>query len=128
MKLLLDTHALLWWHEDDGRLSAPAREAIQDVAHAVAISVVSVWEIQIKLQLGKLTLRDSLPRLLEQQLAVNRLSLLPITLPHILALEQLPLHHRDPFDRLLLAQARVEGYTLVSRDAALAAYPVPLLW
>jgi PIN domain nuclease of toxin-antitoxin system len=128
MKLLLDTHALLWWHEADDRLSAHARNAIEDVTHTVAISMVSIWEMQIKLQLGKLVLKDSLLRLVAQQLEINRLSLLPISLPHILALEQLPLYHRDPFDRLLLAQALVEGLTLVSADAPLAAYPVPVLW
>jgi PIN domain nuclease of toxin-antitoxin system len=127
MKLLLDTHAFIWWDSDPQQLSPTALAALQDPANSVWFSVVSVWEIVIKTQLGKLTLRLPLPDIVAQQQA-NGLQVLAVTPPHSLAVEALPSVHKDPFDRLLVAQAMVEGAELVSADAIFSHYPVRLLW
>jgi PIN domain nuclease of toxin-antitoxin system len=127
MRLLLDTHTFIWWDSDPARLSAVALAALRDPANAVWLSVVSVWEIIIKAQIGKLNLRLPLPHIVTQQQA-NGLQVLPVTLPHVLAVEGLPPVHKDPFDRLLVAQAVVEGVELVSADQVFAHYPVRLLW
>jgi PIN domain nuclease of toxin-antitoxin system len=124
MKLLLDTHTFFWWDSDPGQLSAPALAALRDPANSVWFSVVSVWEIVIKAQLGKLTLRMPFVDIVAQQQA-NGLQVLPATLPHGLAVEALPPVHQDPFDRLLAAQSIVEGAELVSADAIFRHYPVP---
>jgi PIN domain nuclease of toxin-antitoxin system len=127
MRLLLDTHAFIWWDSDPSRLSAPALAALRDPANTVWLSVVSIWEILIKAQLGKLSVRLPLPDIVAQQQA-NGLQILPVTLPHSLALEGLPPLHKDPFDRLLIAQAVVEGADLVSADRVFVQYPVRLVW
>jgi len=127
MKLLLDTHAFIWWDSDPGQLSAPVLAALRDSANSVWFSVVSVWEIVIKAQLGKLALRLPLADIVAQQQA-NGLQLRPVPLPHTLAVEKLPPVHKDPFDRLLAAQSIVEGAELVSADAIFTHYPVRLLW
>jgi len=128
MKLLLDTHALLWWHNEPSRLSEAAYDAIRDFDNEVFLSVVSGWEIQIKAQLGKLRLSKPLSIILEQEQSTNAFRLLPVTMAHVFALDFFPLHHRDPFDRLLIAQAHPEEMTLVTHDPKLSAYAVPLLW
>ena len=92
------------------------------------LSVASAWEMQIKLQLGKLKLALPLAEIIESQQRINNIEVLSITLAHVLALQNLPAHHKDPFDRLLIAQANVEGAVLVSNDPILAKYPVKLLW
>jgi PIN domain nuclease of toxin-antitoxin system len=127
MKLLLDTHTLIWWDSDPSQLSTVALAALRDPANEVWISTVSVWEIVIKAQLGKLSLRLPLADIVAQQLA-NGLHILDVTLPHVLAVEGLPPVHKDPFDRLLVAQANVEGAELVSADRVFAQYPVRILW
>ena len=127
MKLLLDTHAFIWWDGDPAKLSAAALAALRDPMNEVWLSVVSVWEMVIKAQLGKLTLRLPLVDIVNQQLA-NGLRLLPITLAHVLAVERLPLIHKDPFDRALIGQANVEGGELVSGDHAVRQYSVRVLW
>jgi PIN domain nuclease of toxin-antitoxin system len=127
MKLLLDTHSFIWWDSDPGRLSAPALAAIRDPANEVWLSVASVWEMVIKAQLGKLTLRLPLGNIVSQQQA-NGLRILQVTLPHVLGVEGLPAIHKDPFDRVLIAQAKVEGAELVSADAVVHQYPVRVLW
>jgi PIN domain nuclease of toxin-antitoxin system len=127
MKGLLDTHTFIWWDSDPSKLSAPALAFISDPANAVLLSVVSVWEIVIKLQLGKLTLARPLHTILADQQA-NGIHVLSVTLPHVLAVEGLPTPHKDPFDRLLVAQANVEGAVLVSADPIFAHYPVKALW
>jgi PIN domain nuclease of toxin-antitoxin system len=127
MNLLLDTHTFIWWDSDPGQLSAPALAALRDPANSVWFSVVSVWEMVIKAQLGKLTLRLPLADIVAKQ-QVNSLRVLPVTLPHTLAVEGLPSVHKDPFDRLLAAQSLVEGAELVSGDAIFRRYPVRLLW
>lgn len=128
MKLLLDTHAFLWWDGDPSKLSADALVACHDPANALLLSVASVWEMQIKLQLGKLKLGSSLEALLESQQQMNQIEIVAVELDHVLALKDLPTHHNDPFDRLLIAQANVEGAVLVSADPVFANYPVNRLW
>ncbi len=127
MKGLLDPHAFIWWDSDPSKLSAAALAFLQAPSNTVLLSVVSVWEMLIKLQLGKLALGVALRTILAQQQA-NGVQVLPVTLDHVLAVEGLPTPHKDPFDRLLIAQANVEGAVLVSADAIFAQYPVNVLW
>lgn len=128
MRLLLDTHVLLRWHDQPARLTEVAYGAISDPGNDVFLSVVNGWEIQIKAQLGKLTLPKPLRVLFQEEQATNGFRVLPVTLEHVYALDSFPLHHRDPFDRLLIAQAHQEGLTLVTHDPKLSAYSVSLLW
>ncbi len=128
MKLLLDTHAFIWWDSAPTRLPPKVADLCRDRANQVILSVASVWEMQIKLQLGKLRVNRPLAELIEAQQRTNAIEVLPVTLSHVLALEALPSHHRDPFDRLLMAQANVEGAVIVSHDSAFADYPVQLVW
>ena len=121
-RLLLDSHAFLWFVNDDPRLSRTAREAIEDARNDVLFSVVSVWELSIKARLGRLALKPSVVGFFESQARKNDFTLLPIELRHLAPVSTLPLHHGDPFDRLLIAQALVEGLPLVSGDAAFDAY------
>ena len=127
MRLLLDTHVFLWWVNDDPLLKPKLRKAISSSANECLFSVASAWEIAIKISLGKLDLGQDLERFLPEQLATNRFQLLPVSLTHTLRVAALPWHHRDPFDRLLIAQCQAEGLTLVTADAALAAYDAPML-
>lgn len=128
MKLLLDTHAFLWWIGDDARLSGPAREAIADPGNDVAFSVASAWELAIKTGLGRFEPDGDLGPFLEEQIQHNAFRVLPVKLEHAVAVSSLPPHHRDPFDRLLVAQAVAEGMVLVSRDPQLRKYDTPTLW
>jgi PIN domain nuclease of toxin-antitoxin system len=128
MKLLLDTHTFMWWDSQFDRIPSTTQAILQNPKHEIWISVVSLWEIQIKVQLGKLTLRIPLQDLVIYQQQINKIQLLPITLPHIIELEKLPFHHHDPFDRLLIAQNRVESAHLVSRDAKIRDYDCQILW
>jgi len=121
MTLLLDTHALLWWLDDPRQLSRQARAVIQDGKNPVYISAAVVWEIAIKKALGKVDAPDNLEEVME----ANRFLPLPITIPHAVAMQSLPALHRDPFDRILIAQALHEGFRLVTRDQEIAKYPVP---
>jgi PIN domain nuclease of toxin-antitoxin system len=121
MTLLLDTHAFLWWLDDPQLLSKAARKAIADGKNTVYVSAAVAWEIAIKKTLGKLDAPDDL----EAAMAANRFLPLPVTIPHALAVLTLPSLHRDPFDRLLIAQARHEGFKFVSRDSHVASYGVP---
>jgi PIN domain nuclease of toxin-antitoxin system len=127
MKLLLDTHAFIWWDSNPALLSAPALAALRDPANEVWLSVASVWEMVIKAQLGKLTLRLPLADIVVQQQG-NGLQVFPVTLAHALAVEGLPAIHKDPFDRMLIAQANVEGAELVTGDQVVRQYPVRVLW
>jgi PIN domain nuclease of toxin-antitoxin system len=121
MKLLLDTHALLWWLADDDRLGAQARDLIADPANDILISAASLWEIVVKVRVGKL--EASTKDILD---AIKRegFTLLDIRPAHLLALAGLPMHHRDPFDHLLIAQAITEEATFVSEDHHTPRYPV----
>ena len=128
MKLLLDTHTFIWWDSDPAKLSPQVLALCQDRAHAVLLSVVSVWEMQIKSQLGRLTLHRPLTEIVTNQQQTNGVQILPVTLAHVLALDTLPLHHKDPFDRMLMIQATLEGATLLSKDPLFNAYPVKIMW
>lgn len=127
-RLLLDTHVFIWMDIAPTKLSSSVAAHLTDRSNTLLLSVVSVWEMQIKLQLGKLSLEQSLADMIESQQQTNHIEVLPIKLPHVLALEALPMHHKDPFDRLLTAQAIVEKATLISNDEVLAKYPVDVLW
>ena len=128
MTLLLDTHTLLWFLTNDSSLSTRARSAIEDPANITHVSAASLWEVAIKSALGKLKLPAPYADIFPRQLETNGFGLLPITPAHCAELLTLPFHHRDPFDRMLLAQAKAEGLTLVTDDGQFAAYGVPLLW
>jgi len=127
MKLLLDTHAFIWWDSDPAQLSATALSAIRDPANEVWLSTASVWEMVIKSQLGKLSLRLPLADIVSQQLA-NGVQIWDISVGHVLAVETLPSIHKDPFDRMLAAQSMVEDAKLVTGDPIFAQYPVQVLW
>ncbi len=127
MKLLLDTHVFIWWADHPEKLSPAALSALKDEANELLLSVASVWEMQIKIQLGKLKLSLPLKELIENQQETNDLTVSPVALTHVLALDTLPFHHKDPFDRLLIAQSIEEDLTLVSADSKFSAYSVKLL-
>ncbi|TMQ17579.1 MAG: type II toxin-antitoxin system VapC family toxin [Deltaproteobacteria bacterium] len=127
MKLLLDTHTLIWAATDVGRLGAEARAAIEDGTNEVLVSVVSAWEIAIKQSLGKLDLARPAEHWLPEVLRRTGFEVAELSLSSALHVRGLAWHHKDPFDRLLIAQALEQGYTIVSRDPAFEAYGVPLL-
>jgi PIN domain nuclease of toxin-antitoxin system len=127
MRVLLDTHIFLWWDNDIDRLSEQAKSICQDSANTLILSVASVWEMQIKQNLGKLDLRLPLSDLVEDQRKTNGIEILSITLPHVLALEALPRHHKDPFDRLLIAQANVEDLNVLTIDPMFKQYDAKLI-
>ena len=124
MKLLLDTHAALWWRAGDERFGSDAARHLADETNQVLLSAAVVWEVAIKRSLGKL---DAPPDLVATYLDAGALPL-PVTLDHAAAVEALPWHHRDPFDRLLTAQALAEDAVLVSSDAALSRHGVSVVW
>ncbi|WGV27878.1 type II toxin-antitoxin system VapC family toxin [Halotia branconii] len=128
MKLLLDTHELIWWSSSSEKLSLNVYNLIVDPSNTLMFSIASIWEMQIKLQSGKLNLNSALSNLIERQQQVNKLQILPIELSHIYALESLPSHHRDPFDRILIAQSIVENIPLLSIDMIFDSYPVQKIW
>jgi PIN domain nuclease of toxin-antitoxin system len=126
MAVLLDTQAFLWWVTDDPRLSKRAARAI--AATECLLSVASCWEMAIKASLGKLTLPGAVGRFVQEQLEVNGFNLIAISLEHAAGVADLPFHHRDPFDRLLAAQALAEGLSLVSADPIFRRYGVTRVW
>lgn len=128
MKYLLDTHAFIWFDNTPQLLSLNATSICQDSQNLLLVSMASLWEMQIKSQLGKLILPLSLSAMVSQQLQNGQIELLPIQFDHILTLDSLPLHHRDPFDRLLIAQAHFEKMPILTSDAAFSAYPVTCVW
>lgn len=128
MQLLLDTHTFLWWVSDAPELTGKARKAIADGANVCYLSLASCWEMAIKASLGKLSLATPLEQFIPEQLAANAISLLPIDFRHAARVESLPFHHRDPFDRLLVAQAQTEKLAIVSADAVLSEYGVRRIW
>lgn len=127
IQLLLDTHIFLWFVTAPANLSVAALAAIQDSENQIYISLVSAWEISIKSGLGKMTLAQPVEPFIREQARRNRFEILPITLGHIAAVEHLPQYHRDPFDRLLIAQSIVDNLTLVSADHSFSQYPVTLI-
>lgn len=123
MRLLVDSHVLLWWLQADPRLAAGAAEAMADGDNTLYLSAASVWELSIKQSIGKLRVDVDLRSHARDQGFTE----LPVTGAHATAIRDLPFHHKDPFDRMLVAQATVEGLTIVTADDAIAAYDVPLL-
>ncbi len=128
MRLLLDTHIFLWFVFDDAQLNVRARTLIEDPDNESLLSIASVWETCIKVGIGKLQLKKPPETFFREQLTDSGIGLLPIEIKHAAQVSALPLHHRDPFDRLLIAQSLTEGIPLVSADAALDAYGVTRLW
>ena len=128
MNYLLDTHSLMWFLSGDVQLSARARQLMEDEDNELFLSVASLWEMAIKFSLGKLTLEQSFEQMFPQQLDRNSISVLGITLDHLKAVCNLPFHHRDPFDRLIVAQAQVERMAVISTDAMLDRYGLNREW
>ena len=128
MRLLLDSQAFLYMVRQPELLPAPARAAIENLDNDVLLSIASPLELQIKINLGKLTFSRPLREVVQRELDSGDIQLLPITLDHIDELSRLPAHHRDPFDRVLIAQAIRDGLTIVTGDRDIARYPVPRLW
>ena len=128
MKLLLDTHVFLWWVRDAPELSDAARAAISDPGNSCHLSLVSCWELSIKSSIGKLKLKKPVERFISEQMQQNGFLLLNIELRHVAKIESLALHHRDPFDRLLVTQAKTERMTLVTADAVLSGYGIRCIW
>ena len=128
LDLLFDTHSFIWWADEPMKLSRTALAALEDEGNRLFVSDVSIWEMQIKVQLGRMKLKLALEDLIESQQRDNEVEILQITTEHILALNNLSFHHKDPFDRLLIAQSIVEGFTIATMDSEFPAYPAKLLW
>jgi PIN domain nuclease of toxin-antitoxin system len=128
MKLLLDSHAFLWLDSDPARLSSQGRTWCSDPSNTLLLSVASIWELQIKVQSGKLILARPLVQIIDDQQKKNSVQVIAIHSSHVFLLDSFPLHHKDPFDRILVAQAKAESADLLSNDALLKAYPVNVVW
>ncbi len=128
MKILLDTHAFLWLISGDDRLSETAKKTFLDPDNILFFSAASLWEICIKMSLGKLLLRGGWLKTIQDEIQVNAIQWLSIEIPHCVELTTLPFRHRDPFDRMLVAQAMVEGMKLLSRDNRLSSYEIKRIW
>jgi len=128
MNLLSDTHTFIWSFSNTKKLSPTIASEFKNPANQIFLSVASVWEMQIKIKLGKMVFKDTLENIINEQQTVNHIQILPVKLAHALYLKNLPPHHKDPFDRLLISQAIVENMTLASADADFAKYQVNLLW
>lgn len=127
MNLLIDTHEFIWWADSPKKLSARTLAALLDRANVLHLSLASLWEMQIKVQIKKLIFKRGLEQTLEMHKIQNNLQILPITAEQIFQLKNLPFHHKDPFDRLLIAQAITENFTLVTDDPEFSAYGVKIL-
>lgn len=128
MKILIDTHAFLWWVADDPQLSLKAKEIISNPDNEIYFSVVSAWEITIKVGTGKLSLSEPPEIYIPSRIASNQFEILPVQMTHILRINSLPNSHKDPFDRLLIAQSLVEDLLLMTLDSAIIQYPVTTIW
>ena len=128
MKVLLDTHSMLWWLARDQRLSSMARETIGDRRNHLVWSMASSWEVSVKVGIGKLTLGRPSQQLFADIVSDQGVELLPITHDHCTRLSTLPLHHRDPFDRMLVVQAQGERIPILSADPKLTQYDIEVLW
>ena len=128
MKLLLDTHSFIWFVEGNPQLSLNSRELIADPENQVFLSIVSIWEMAIKDGLGKLDLRQPLNELVATQISLNDISVLPLTVEHALYVRDLPLHHRDPFDRIIIGQGIIEGLPVISIDEVFDRYGISRIW
>ncbi len=128
MNYVLDTHAFLWIVAEDGRLSRKAKRLFLDKSNTIFLSVASIWELAIKISLGKLALDERLEAFVENHVKGNDIRILEISPNHIYLLEDLPFHHRDPFDRLIIAQCMIEGFSIICSDKAFDDYPVSRIW
>lgn len=128
MRYLIDTHAFIWWAVEPAKLSAKVFGIFESPESNLFLSIASIWEMQIKIQLQKISLPLPLSELVLMQQQVNNLRILPIELRHIYMLENLPLHHRDPFDRIMIAQSALNNMVFVSRDPEFEKYPINVLW
>ncbi|MBN2033596.1 MAG: type II toxin-antitoxin system VapC family toxin [Deltaproteobacteria bacterium] len=128
MRALLDTSTFLWFVSDSEELSPNARQCIADLDNPLFLSVASLWEIAIKLSLGRLKLLQPFDQFIAQQLAQNAITMLPIQIQHLSQLIDLPFYHRDPFDRLIIGQSISEDLAVITRDAAFSRYPIQLIW
>lgn len=128
MRYLIDTHAFIWFITNDDRLGAQAYEEISNIKNEIVLSIASLWEMAIKASLGKLELGKPFRALIPRELIINEIGVLPIAQKHLLVLADLPLHHRDPFDRLIIAQAMIEGIPVVSHDSDFPQYPIQIVW
>jgi PIN domain nuclease of toxin-antitoxin system len=128
MNYLLDTHTFLWFVSDDALLSEAAKMLIEEESSQPFLSAASLWEIAIKISLGKLTLKQPYEVFMKQQLAINGIGILNITLEHTALVAKLPFYHRDPFDRLLAAQSKIENMPLISADMAFDQYEIERVW
>jgi PIN domain nuclease of toxin-antitoxin system len=128
MRLLLDTHTFIWFVTDAPQLSAMAKAAIEDESNEKLFSIASIWEMAIKSNIGKLKFPLPACAFVEQQMTLNSMELLTLNMAHLELIESLPLHHRDPFDRLLIAQAMVEDLLIVGADVAFDSYNIGRLW
>ena len=128
MRILLDTHAFLWWNADDPQLSLTAKNTIADPDNTIYISVVSAWEIIIKIGTGKLSLPENPEIYIPNRIASNQFETLPILMTHILKISRLEKFHKDPFDRLLIAQSLVEDLSIITIDDQISRYPVKTIW
>ena len=128
MRLLLDTHTFLWWIGDDPQLSETARQLIGNADNTLYLSAASGWEIAIKVRLGKLKLPSEVQGYVSAQIALNGIQVLPIEMTHALHVSTLPDYHRDPFDRILVAQSQVEQLPILTIDPLIAQYAVSTLW
>jgi len=128
MRLLLDTHTFIWAATLDEQLSSKAKELLLDSENELFISVASIWEMSIKASIGKLILHQPIEQIVNEQVQINGVQILNIELPHALAVAALPWHHRDPFDRLLICQSKLEKLTVLGRDSMMDAYDVERVW
>jgi len=128
MKAILDTHAFIWWITDDNQMSPGARKVIEDEDNEIFVSAASIWEIVIKAKLGKITLPKRADIFLAEQIALNDFSSLPMLNSHALKIFSLPDIHRDPFDRMLVAQAQTEDCPIITSDSVIGKYSVSCVW
>jgi PIN domain nuclease of toxin-antitoxin system len=128
VKLLLDAHTFLWWTLEDERISPKAIDLIGNIENEIYFSVASAWEIIIKYQLGKLILPTEPEVFIPEHLEINQFSVLPISLYHAFTIRELPYHHKDPFDRMLVAQSKVENMAIISADVKFKKYDVKIVW
>jgi len=128
MRVLLDTHAFLWFIAGSPMLSQRAKTCIEDTANEKLVSMASIWEMAIKISIGRLSLSEPFERFIPHQIQINGFDLLPVLFEHLSHIASLPFHHRDPFDRLLIAQCITEKCAIISRDAAFDCYKIERLW
>jgi PIN domain nuclease of toxin-antitoxin system len=128
MRYLLDTHTFLWWNMDDAQLSSLAKELIANGNNEIFLSAASAWEITIKTARGRLTLPEDPTRYVSNRLSLHGFQALPVQIHHAVQVYKLPLHHADPFDRLLIAQSQIESMSLISLDLEIRKYEVEVIW